>query len=107
MKYVTYDENGFLTGAFQQEMIDAHANCYIEVDDEKYNEWASYKANSDRNGLELLPTKNPTFDQLNAQIIAKLDEIDKRTIRPLSEGEMDRVAALREEAAALRAQLIR
>lgn len=43
----------------------------------------------------------------NAAILAQLDAIDLKTIRPLSEGEMERVATLRAEAATLRAQLVK
>ena len=51
--------------------------------------------------------KKPTIDEINAPIIAQLAEIDKKTIRPLREGDTARVAALDAEAAALRAQLVK
>lgn len=47
----------------------------------------------------------PTVDQYNAPILAALEEIDAKTIRPLREGETARVAELAAQAAALRAQL--
>lgn len=43
----------------------------------------------------------------NAAIMQQLDAIDLKTIRPLRDGEIDRVEALRAEAAALRAQLVK
>ena len=43
--------------------------------------------------------------QFNATILAQLEEIDAKTIRPLRDGEADRVAELRAQAAALRTQL--
>lgn len=54
------------------------------------------------------PEPQPIPKELhNANILAALEEIDRKTIRPLSEGETDRVAVLRAEASALRAKLIK
>lgn len=49
------------------------------------------------------PTK--TAAEFNAPILAALAEIDAKSIRPLREGETERVAELAQQAAALRAQL--
>lgn len=57
--------------------------------------------------IEFRRATGPTAEEINAPILAALAAIDLKTIRPLSEGEMDRVAILREEAAALRAQLVK
>lgn len=43
----------------------------------------------------------------NAAILAALEVIDAKTIRPLREGDAARVAALEEQASQLRAQLIK
>lgn len=51
------------------------------------------------------PLPSLTDEQFNAPIIAQLDELDAKTIRPLREGETARVAELAAQAAALRAQL--
>lgn len=47
------------------------------------------------------------FEMKNADILSQLEEIDRKTIRPLSEGEMERVATLRAQAAVLRAKLVK
>jgi len=46
-----------------------------------------------------------TDAEFNAPILVQLAEIDAKTIRPLRDGEADRVAELRSQAAALRLQL--
>lgn len=48
----------------------------------------------------------PTTAELNAPIYAQLDALDKKLIRPLSEGETDRVAEIVAQKAALRSQLV-
>jgi len=48
-----------------------------------------------------------SFEMKNADILSQLEEIDRKTIRPLSEGETDRVATLRAQAAVLRAKLVK
>lgn len=57
----------------------------------------------------IIPAPQPelTTEQRNAPILAALEEIDRKTIRPLSEGETERVAELRAQAASLRAQLVK
>lgn len=56
MRYVTYDENGQLMGAFMQDLQPGDAGHYIEVlDDAVYRNWLGYQANAARDGLELLP----------------------------------------------------
>lgn len=47
------------------------------------------------------------FQMRNSAILAKLADIDIRTIRPLREGDAVRVAALEAEASELRAQLVK
>ena len=59
ISYVTYDAEGNLTGAYQQELRPEHAQCYIEASDEQRLSWAMYRANVARDGLELLPPAEP------------------------------------------------
>lgn len=56
--------------------------------------------------IEPAPTPQ-TPEEINAPILAALEEIDRRTIRPLSEGETSRVAELRAQASKLRAKLVK
>jgi hypothetical protein len=55
MKYVTYDESGNLTGAFDQEMPQDHDGNFIEVSEDIRLNWNNYIANADRDGVELAP----------------------------------------------------
>lgn len=51
---------------------------------------------------------NPPIDESvfrRAEILAALNDIDRRTIRPLRAGEADKLAVLEAEAAALRQEL--
>lgn len=48
----------------------------------------------------------PTAAELNAPIYAQLDELDKKLIRPMSEGETERVAEIVAQKQALRDQLV-
>jgi hypothetical protein len=43
----------------------------------------------------------------NAEILAKLEQIDRKSIRALREGDSQRIHALESEAAALRLQLVK
>lgn len=52
------------------------------------------------------PTPAPTPEQINAPILAQLRELDFRRIRPLAEGEPERVAEYNAQIIALRAQLV-
>ena len=45
------------------------------------------------------------IDQYNAPILAELDRLDAKSIRPLRVGDNERVAALESQAAALRLKL--
>ena len=49
----------------------------------------------------------PNASAINAPILAALEAIDLKTIRPLREGDSVRVAALAADAAVLRAQLVK
>nr|WP_315401798.1 hypothetical protein [uncultured Duganella sp.] len=56
MRYVTFDANGELLGAFIQELQPADSDRYIEIfDDAVYQNWTAYRANAARDGLELAP----------------------------------------------------
>lgn len=59
------------------------------------------------NGQLVAPRKDFDLDVVNAPILAELKAIDARTIRPLREGDLVRVAALEAEAEALRSQLVK
>lgn len=56
---------------------------------------------------DALRYREPTKEEINAPILAQLAEIDKKTIRPLREGDSARVAALDAEAAELRKLLVK
>lgn len=51
------------------------------------------------------PTSEMIAARRRAEIFAALDEIDRKTIRPLREGETDRVQQLADEARILREEL--
>lgn len=110
MNYVTYDADGNLTGSYLQDLQPEHADCYIEVTDDQRMNSELYRANAARDGLELIPVTGPTPEQIkaahNAPILAALLQLDMKAIRPLRDGEADRVADLAAQAAALRATLI-
>jgi hypothetical protein len=52
INYVTYDEDGNLTGGYLQELHPLHQNCYIEVDEYIRLNWPNYRANAARDGVE-------------------------------------------------------
>lgn len=58
MNYVTYDENGKLTGSYADQSP-ADGELYFEVDDELRANWTLYRMNEARDGLELLPPVEP------------------------------------------------
>jgi len=105
MEYVTYDQQGNLTGGYSQDLHPEHEHAYIAVSAEQRREWFKYQANKNRDGLiDALPVPISN-DVFNAPILAQLEVIDAKSIRPLREGDIVRVAALEARAAALRAQL--
>lgn len=55
MIYVTYDEDGKLTGCYSQELHADHLNNHIEISENQKVLWVSYKANAQRDGVELMP----------------------------------------------------
>lgn len=58
--YVTYDAAGNLTGSFHQLLHRDHAESHIPVEDEAMRlNWNTYRANVERDGLELLPPPLP------------------------------------------------
>jgi hypothetical protein len=60
MRYVTYDESGFLTGAFMQELHPSHADAYIEVDADTYARWPEFRIVN--GALEAVPHQEPAED---------------------------------------------
>lgn len=57
--YVTYDEDGNLTGFYLQVPQPAHLDCMIEVDESYSFTWNNYRANAARDGIELIPPAPP------------------------------------------------
>jgi hypothetical protein len=55
-RYLTYDEEGNLTGCYFQTLQPAHEDCYIAYPDESIVwTWTNYRANATRDGIELIP----------------------------------------------------
>jgi len=54
IRYVTYDEDGNLTGCYLQELQPEHADCYIIVPESIVMGWVMYRANAARDGIELI-----------------------------------------------------
>ncbi len=48
----------------------------------------------------------PTFETLNAALLAQLEDIDRKSVRALREGDTARIAQLNEQAATLRSQFV-
>lgn len=55
ISYVTYDKSGALTGCYLQEMQLEHEPNYIVVSEEARACWPLYRANTTRDGVELIP----------------------------------------------------
>jgi len=51
MRYVTYDNEGNLTGCYLQELRQEHDNSYLEISEEFVSNWPSYKMNPNKDGL--------------------------------------------------------
>lgn len=52
ISYVTYDEQGFLTGAYLQEIHPDHSDNHFIVSNEDRLNWVNLKMNATRDGLE-------------------------------------------------------
>jgi hypothetical protein len=76
MEYVTFDAaTGILTGSFDQDLHPLHATCYIPVSASVRAQWARYRANDARDGVELIgeaPPAAPSVEQLAAQYIVSV-----------------------------------
>lgn len=59
MEYVTYAEDGTLTGSYSQSLHPSHASTHIVVTTEQRLGWTAYRANAQRDGVELAPTVEP------------------------------------------------
>jgi hypothetical protein len=60
VRYVTYDEDGKLTGCFLQAPPEEHAERMIIVTEEQADDWVHFRANAARDGLEeTLPAAPP------------------------------------------------
>lgn len=84
MRYVTFDHDGNLTGCFQQDLVQAHEDGFIVIDDAQATNWPAYRANSDRDGVELIPIIPPTADEIKAAqraaIQVQIDERERATL---------------------------
>lgn len=93
--YVTYSQDGSLTGGFLQEPAAEHANI-VEVPANVRMNWPMYRANESRDGVELLPpVQVPTYTPSEVdkvQIVLALDAIG------IDEAEVDRVVNLAPDA---------
>lgn len=74
MIYVTYDNNGALTGCYRQDL--AHSNA-IEVTDDVAKHWTSFAANEDRDDVVpiVVVPPLPTLADYDAALTAHLDEV--------------------------------
>lgn len=59
MKYVTYDPQGKLTGAYIQDLQPDHDGIHIEATDDQLKSWVMYQANATFSELELAPVLIP------------------------------------------------
>lgn len=105
MRYVTYDPTGKLTGCYLQDLHPDHADNCIPVSEKIAREWANYRANAARDGVEAAPPAPVPMEVHNAPILAELARIDAKSIRALREGDAVRIADYEAQAAALRVQL--
>ena len=55
MDYVTFAEDGALTGGYLQSLHPSHEGHYIVATQEQRINWTRYRANASRNGLEVAP----------------------------------------------------
>lgn len=69
-------------------------------------DYAAYLAWVDAGGVPD-PVDPPTAAEINAPIYAQLDELDRKSIRALREGDAARVAQIEAQATALRAMLVK
>jgi len=76
MNYVTYDNTGKLTGAYEQDLHVEHADCYIEVTADQRASWTAFQANAARDGIELIPPASaPTCAELIARRCSESDAL--------------------------------
>lgn len=69
INYVTYDADGNLTGAYLQPLQPEHADFHIMVSEAERLNWTDYRANAERDGLELIPPAAPPVPT-EVQIVA-------------------------------------
>jgi hypothetical protein len=74
ISYVTFDQDGALTGAYLQAVPPEHAQCFIEVPDHIRVDWPSYRANSDRTGVERLASPDVDLAVLKKRLSASVDD---------------------------------
>lgn len=67
-RYVTYLPDGTLDGCFMQEPAAEHIGRMIDIDDVISVTWASYRANTARDGVELAPPAPAPQPQVPLQV---------------------------------------
>lgn len=90
MEYVTFGEDGSLTGSYSQELHPEHEGAYLEVSEEERANWLCYRLNESRDGLVKLPPDDAghglprladSIPMLNLQLVliedGKLDEAEE------------------------------
>lgn len=71
--YVTYDAAGNLTGAYLQDLLPEHADCYLDVASDRRMDWPLYRANAARDAVELRALAEPDIDALRKVKNAEID----------------------------------
>ena len=78
MKYLTFDADGTITGAFIQDLREEHADCYIEVSDEQYEERFALMVKGGKLVAApppSIPDPEPVVIRSKEQILADLDAL--------------------------------
>lgn len=91
------------TVAERDALIPAPLRCEIQAD----GAWKCYDTPDELPLLSAEQIKAQQDMAFNAAIYAQLDEIDKRRVRPLAEGDTGYLAELNAQAVALRAGILR
>lgn len=73
MIYVTYDETGVLTGFYDQDLQEAHADHHIALDEIPEGHWTQYRANAARDGLVIAPIPD-TVDTIE-HLVPRYDDL--------------------------------
>jgi hypothetical protein len=82
-------------------------NMQIAYYDVEKNEMCLRDATAEEQVAILSASSDNTFDSKNSDLLMQLEDIDKRSIRALREGNTARIQELETQAATLRLQLIK